>query len=338
VAPVRGRVTRLETRESPDRAAASEVQLSVVVPVFNEAEVLAETHRRLTTTLARLGEPYEILYVDDGSTDGSPQVLAAIADGDPAVGVLSLSRNFGHQPAITAGLEHARGQAIVVIDADLQDPPELIPDLVAEWRRGYAVVHARRTARRGESVVKRLSAAAFYRLLGRLSDAPVAVDSGDFRLIDARVRNVLAAMPERRRYVRGMVSWAGFRQTSVPFVREARAAGRSKYGLGRMLALAADGITASTERPLSWIGYLGGVLLGAAGAAAPALAVAAAAGARLSPWLWAAVAAALLEGTVLCALGVMAAYVARIHAEVRGRPGYVLAELRPPAWRQTASP
>jgi glycosyltransferase involved in cell wall biosynthesis len=311
----------------------SEPTLSVVVPVFDEEAVIDAAFERLRAVLVAMGEPFEILFVDDGSRDSTPAHLERLRAADERVGVVTLSRNFGHQMAISAGMEMARGRAIVVIDADLQDPPEVIPRLVERWRAGADVVYARRVERRGESAFKRGSAAAFYRLLGRLAEVPIPAEAGDFRLVDRRVRDVLVRMPERRRFVRGMVAWTGFRQEAVDYVRDARAAGRSKYSLARMLRLAADALLSFSDRPARWIAAAGAVLFTLSGAALVVLALAAAA-----PWWWVLAAVAALDGVVLLALGVVAAYAARIYDEVRGRPPYVVAERHPPAQAAEGEP
>jgi dolichol-phosphate mannosyltransferase len=281
-----------------------------------------------------LGEPYELLFVDDGSTDGSRRILEQLRAQDEHIGILSFSRNFGHQIAITAGMEHARGQAVVVIDADLQDPPELISQLVARWREGYEVVYAQRLERRGESTFKRWSAALFYRLLRRVTDVPVPMDTGDFRLIDRKVCDALLRMPERHRFVRGLVAWLGFRQTAVQFVRDVRLAGQTKYSLRKMLSLASDGILAFSDRPLRVTGYAGLLIATAGFATLVALASAAWLGGHAPLWLIVLAALGMLHGATLLALGVVGAYLLRIYDEVRGRPLYVLESDLPPGKRE----
>jgi glycosyltransferase involved in cell wall biosynthesis len=304
--------------------------LSVVVPVYNEAAVIATTFARLRDALDALGETSEILFVDDGSTDATAERLEHLRAVDGRVGIVTLSRNFGHQAAISAGLTHARGRAIVIIDADLQDPPELISVLVERWRAGADVVHARRVARRGERVAKRLAASLYYRVLDRLAEVRVPADVGDFRLIDRRVRDVLVAMPEHARYVRGLVAWAGFRQETVDFVREPRAGGATKYGLGRMVRLALDGVAALSTRPLYASGYVGVTLTAVALVALAAFAATALAGSAPPPWAFALAAVGAMNGATLVALGVVGAYLARVYDEVRGRPLYVVASLERP--------
>jgi len=305
--------------------------LSVVVPCFNEEEVIEETHRRLTAVLGGLrdaaGLEYELVYVDDGSGDRTAALLAGLQAGDRRVRVVRFSRNFGHQVAVTAGVEHAAGDAVVLIDADLQDPPAVIAELVARWRAGYDVAYGVRTDRPGESRFKRATAAAFYRGVNRLSDTPIPLDTGDFRLMDRRVVDALAAMPERDRFVRGMVSWVGFRQVAVPYRREARFAGASKYPLWKMVRFALDGVTSFSVQPLraaTWLGF-----------AVSALAVVGilyALGLRLftddyvTGWTAMMIAVLLLGGVQLLSLGVIGEYVGRIYGEAKRRPLYLVAE------------
>lgn len=310
---------RDERRPAPARL------ISVVVPVFNEADVLATTHERLTAVLETLPFAFEILYVNDGSTDASAQLLDALAARDPRARVIHFARNFGHQVAITAGIDAAKGDAVVVIDADLQDPPDLIPDLVAKWLEGYDVVLARRAIRFGETWFKRLTAAAFYRVLNRLTDVEIPVDVGDFRLMDRRVCEVLRALPEHRRFVRGLVAWMGFRQTEVEYVRQPRFAGESKYPLARMVRLALDAITSFSARPLGWALYAGSAsaILGIAFAVVFAV-LAAIAGRIVDLVMLALSGGVALTGGVLIAIGLLGLYLASVLEEVRGRPLYIV--------------
>src|SRR5262249_44896915 len=231
--------------------------VSVVVPCLNEESVIEEMHRRLTTVLSSLRQVQsELIYVDDGSSDRTPELLSAFQARQRNVRILQLSRNFGHQIAVSAGLEHASGDVIIVIDADLQDPPEIIPEMLARWRDGYHVVYAVRTERAGELSFKLWTAKAFYHLINRLSNIEIPRDAGDFRLMSREVVKVLLAMPERDRFLRGMVSWVGFQQIAVFYERAARQAGTSKYSLGKMLHLAVDGVVSFSSTPLrfaTWI-------------------------------------------------------------------------------------
>jgi dolichol-phosphate mannosyltransferase len=302
--------------------------LTVVVPCYNEEAVIEETHRRLSTTLSGLdGLDYEILYVDDGSRDRTPDILAHLAARDRCVRVLELSRNFGHQIAVTAGIEHAAGDAVVLIDADLQDPPELIEEMVRRWRDGYHVAYGVRIDRDGESRFKLMTARGFYRLMARLTDTEIPLDTGDFRLMDRKVVDAMAAMPERDRFVRGLVSWTGFRQVGVPYRRAARFAGSSKYPLGKMLRFAMDGIASFSVKPLTlatWAGFVASAfaLLGIGYALAMRLFT----NNYVPGWTALMIAVLFIGGVQLIALGIMGEYVGRIYGEAKRRPLYLLRE------------
>jgi glycosyltransferase involved in cell wall biosynthesis len=237
--------------------------LSVVVPCLNEAEVLLETHRFLTTALEQAQVDFEIVYVDDGSTDSTFALLRELQAQDARVRVVRFARNFGHQIAITAGLEHASGDAVVIIDADLQDPPEVLLEFLAKWLDGYDVVYGVRTERDGETAFKLWTAQFFYRFISRLSETRIPLDTGDFRLMDRRVVDALLSMPERDRFVRGMVSWLGFSQAAVPYRRAPRAAGSTKFSLFKMVRFALDGIFSFSILPLrlaTWTGFAASAL------------------------------------------------------------------------------
>ena len=304
--------------------------LSIVVPCFNEAEVLWETHGRLVRTLRQLdGLDFEIIYVDDGSRDATPDMLREIQALDPRARTLRFSRNFGHQTAVTAGLEHASGDAVVLIDADLQDPPELIAEMVARWREGYHVAYGVRTDREGETRFKLATAKAFYRLLNRLSETEIPLDTGDFRLMDRTVVDALRAMPERDRFVRGMVAWAGFRQIAVPYRRAARFAGESKYPFLKMLRFALDGLTSFSRAPLrlaTWMGFL------VCGVALAAITYALFLRLFTNNWVtgWTAlfIAVLFIGGAQLLSLGVIGEYIGRIYGETKRRPLYLVEEAR----------
>ncbi len=246
------------------RANHEETLLSVIVPCYNEQEVIAETHRRLTEVLSGLDCDYEIIYIDDGSRDTTAELLRGLHAADDRVRVLLLARNFGHQRAVSAGIDRACGDAVVLIDADLQDPPEVIAEMLAQWRAGWDVVYAQRTERPGETAFKRVTANLFYRVLNRLSDVDIPRDTGDFRLMNRRVVEALRQMPEQDRFLRGMVSWVGFRQKALPYRRAERFAGESKYPLRKMLALASDGLISFSLRPLRLATWLAGAALLAA--------------------------------------------------------------------------
>lgn len=301
--------------------------LSVVIPVYNEAEVIGEMYRRLTRVASVLPDlDYELVVVDDGSRDASYPALLAIAQADPRLRVLKLSRNFGHQTAITAGIDVARGDAVVIIDADLQDPPEVIPEMIARWREGFDVVYGVRAKRSGETMMKVATASVFYRMLDRMTNISIPVDAGDFRLMSRRAADQLRAMREKDRFVRGLISWIGFRQTSVVYQREARFAGKTKYPFGKMLKFAIDGLTSFSTAPLklaTWMGYL-----------ASAFAFVYLASVFVQKWLgktiegWATIMVAMLfmGGVQLICLGIMGEYIGRIFTEAKQRPLYVVEE------------
>ena len=304
--------------------------ISVVVPCYNEEESIAETHRRLGSLAAdRLGERFEFVFVNDGSRDQTLELLRGIAASDDRVRVVSFARNFGHQLAVTAGVDHARGDAVVLIDADLQDPPEVIEDMIDRWKEGYEVVYGVRTDRPGESRFKRVTAHVFYRLLNWLSDTPIPLDTGDFRLMDRAVADVLRNMPERDRFIRGMVSWIGFRQLALPYRRAERFAGSTKYPLRKMLRFASDGMISFSVKPLKLA-----MMTGLGCAAIACLGILWVLGARLltSAWVvpgWSAtiIAILFLGGMQLLCTGILGEYIGRIYMQVKDRPLYVVGEI-----------
>lgn len=301
--------------------------LSIVVPVYNEELVINETYNRLTNVIKSFGEAYELIFINDGSRDLSAEIIANICAKDKSVKLVNFSRNFGHQPAITAGIDLACGDAVVIIDADLQDPPEVILDMVKLWREGYHVVYGKRIKRKGETFFKRVTSKMYYRLLKRLTNVDIPVDTGDFRLIDRKVCEAIKRLGEKNRYMRGLVSWIGFKQTYVEFVREERFAGETKYPLKKMIRLAIDGIAAFSYKPLklaTGVGFLiaslsfiyliviifqkifyGNVIEG-----------------------WASTIAVILfsQGIVLIMLGIMGEYIGRIYDEIKNRPIYLISE------------
>lgn len=306
------------------------MQISVVVPCYNEEAVIRETHSRLLAVLEQL-EPdvFEVLYVNDGSSDHTLDILEEIQAGDNRVRVLSFSRNFGHQIAVTAGLDHALGDAVVLIDADLQDPPAVILEMVDRWRDGYHVVYGMRTDRSGETRFKMWTAKLFYRLLNRLSDVKIPLDVGDFRLMDRMVVDALGAMPERDRYLRGMVSWVGFRQIAVMYKREPRFAGESKYPIFKMLKFATDGIISFSIVPLRlavWAGAAAIFLAFAGIIYALVLRLYFSETHWVRGWTSTFVAILFLGGTQLIFLGFIGEYIGRIYGEVKRRPLYILQE------------
>lgn len=298
-------------------------EYSFVIPVLNEQDTLPELHRRLDAVMAQLDGPAEVVLVDDGSTDGSFAVMRELHARDPRVKAVRLSRNFGHQIALTAGLDHALGKAVIVMDADLQDPPEVALELARKWREGFDVVYAVRETREGESQLKLQTAKWFYRLMGRMSSVPIPIDAGDFRLVDRRAVDAVASMREHSRYLRGMFAWVGYDQAGVQYSRSARYAGQTKYPFRKMLAFAADGVVSFSAVPLrlalvlgfivSIVSVLGGILaivLRVAGAYA------------VSGWASIVFVVSLLGGVQLIVLGVMGTYIARIYDEVKQRPLY----------------
>jgi len=298
---------------------------SVLVPIFNEEAVITECHRQLKQVMDSTGEPYELIFIDDGSRDASPALLRALAGADPNVRVIAFSRNFGHQVAISAGMDHAAGDAVVVIDADLQDPPSVIPAMIAKWKEGYEVVYGKRGERQGEGPFKKATAFLFYRLLRKLTDVDIPTDVGDFRLIDRKVCDVMASIRERNRFVRGIISWIGFRQTAVSYVREKRFAGETKYPLSKMLKFATDAIIGFSYRPLRLATHLG--LLTSLGGFAYLLYVL---HLRLftdqtvQGWTSLIALSLIFNGLVLGILGIMGEYIGRIYDETKGRPFYVV--------------
>ena len=296
---------------------------SLVVPIYNEEAVLPVLLRRLDALLAKLDGPAEVIFVDDGSSDASPIVLEARARTDARYRFLKLSRNFGQQVAATSGMARARGEAVVVMDADLQDPPEVVLDMIAKWREGFEVVYAQRLSREGESRFKLLTSNLFYRLLGRLSEVEIPRDVGDFRLVDRKALDAFLAMTERDPFLRGMFSWIGFRQAVVPFHRPARAAGVTKFSLAKMLRLAASGVVSFSDAPLRAALWLGVAVCGVAAAYAVFVVSMWLSGANLARgWSSIIVVMTFLGGANMLMTGVLGVYIGRIHAEVKRRPLY----------------
>jgi glycosyltransferase involved in cell wall biosynthesis len=303
--------------------------LSVVVPCYNEQESIQTCHERLTEVLAALNEPYEIIYVDDGSSDNTAALLQQIQAHDTHVVMVRLSRNFGHQPAVTAGLSASMGQAVVIIDADLQDPPQLIPEMVKLWRSGYKVVYGIRQTRDGETPFKLWTAKAFYRLINSLSDVEIPIDTGDFRLIDRIVVNVFLQMPERHRLLRGMWSWIGFPQVGLPYQRSPRFAGETKYPLRKMLGLALDGIVSFSVVPLRLVTALG--FLSAGGAflgIVYTLWVRLLTHSWVRGWAISFVGMLFMAGVQMLCLGILGEYIGRIYTESKQRPLFIQREIR----------
>ncbi len=304
--------------------------LSVVIPCYNEEAVILATHSRLSSVLEGVGRSYEVIYVDDGSQDSTRELLGSLVAQDRAVRVVGFSRNFGHEAASTAGIAHARGRAVVVMDADLQDPPELISKMVELWDQGFQVVYAQRVSRRSDTAFKRLAATLFYRLLSRLTDVAIPRDTGDFRLMDRKVVDAFLSMPEHNRFVRGMIAWTGFRQIALPFERPKRFAGMTKYPTIKGIRLAISAILAFSTVPLRLAAWLGAIsaflsLVGIIYALASKLVF------QISIPGWASVFIAILflGGVQLLSLGIIGEYIGVIYEEVKGRPLYVVQERLP---------
>ncbi|MFE4713663.1 MULTISPECIES: glycosyltransferase family 2 protein [unclassified Paenibacillus] len=302
---------------------------SVVVPMYNEEEVISHTYDRLKQVMDRCGDSYELIFVNDGSRDRTVEIMQEISNRDERVKLVDFSRNFGHQIAITAGMDYSSGDAVVVIDADLQDPPEVILQMIEKWKEGYEVVYGKRLKRHGETLFKKVTAKLFYRLLSSMTSVEIPTDTGDFRLIDRKVCDVLRGLKEKNRYVRGLVSWVGFRQTMVEYVREERFAGETKYPLKKMIRFALDGITSFSHKPLkiaSYVGffisffsflYLFFVLFQKV----------------FTSWTvpgWTSIVGVnlLFNGIVLMLLGVIGEYIGRIYDESKDRPLYIVRETR----------
>jgi len=312
----------------PSTNATRRPLLSVIIPCYNEEAVITATVARLLALCGELSElDAELIFVDDGSRDRTRELLKGFAVDDDRIKVIGFARNFGHQVAATAGIDAARGDAVVLIDADLQDPPEVIGEMVAKWREGFDVVYGQRTERPGESLFKKITAQGFYRLLNHLSDLPIPLDTGDFRLMSRNVVDTLCAMPERDRFVRGMVSWVGFRQTALPYRRSERFAGESKYPLRKMFRFAMDGILSFSTKPLQLSVGLG---LCSAGLALLGIFYALFMRIFTSIWVegWTAlmIAVLFLGGVQLISVGILGEYVGRIYNEIKKRPLYVVQE------------
>jgi len=298
---------------------------SIIVPVYNEELVITETHKRLTGVMQNISEGYEIIYVNDGSRDKTADMIRTIIEGDKNVRLLDFSRNFGHQTAITAGMENASGDAVIIIDADLQDPPEVILQMIDKWKQGYEVVYGKRLKRKGETFFKKWTAAAYYRLLRNMTEMDFPVDTGDFRLIDRKVCNELKRLPEKNRYVRGLVSWVGFRQTFVEYVREERFAGETKYPLKKMIRFAMDGITSFSYKPLKLATYVG-FFFAMVSFLYLIVVIVQTLYFKQTVSGWASIVAINLffNGVTLIILGLIGEYIGRIYDESKNRPLYIL--------------
>ena len=304
-----------------------EPTFSIIVPVYNEACCLRELYTRVSEVMARTQEPWELVLINDGSLDESPEIIRELAGEDSRVRPVLLARNFGHQIAVTAGLDYSRGKAVIIIDADLQDPPEVILDLIEKWREGYQVVYAVRAEREGESWFKKLTASMFYRIIYSITDVKIPMDTGDFRLMDRKVVNVMNSMREHHRFLRGMSAWVGFRQTGVYYKRAARFAGETKYPFRKMLKLALTAITGFSYFPLQVATYLGFISAGVAILAIPVVIIMRAI--QTQAFLGQAttlIAVLFFGGVQLICLGILGEYIGRIYDEAKGRPLYIVSE------------
>lgn len=299
--------------------------LSLVIPVFNEQEVLKDSFTRMDLAMQSTGYDYEIIYVNDGSRDRTLDQLRELAKAHKQVKVLSFSRNFGHQLAVTCGMDAAKGDALIIIDVDLQDPPELIPQMVKMWESGADIVYGKRLKRKGETIFKKITASMYYRLLSWMSAYPIPLDTGDFRLIGRNVADVFVQMREHNRFLRGMSAWMGYNAVPIEYERQERFAGQTKYTLKKMLRLASDGITGFSDKPLTLPMTAGIVLMLLCGLWLIALIVTAIIS-GVAPWLWALCGVVFVQGLSLFFMGLQGMYLGRMYDEVKGRPLYIVSE------------
>ena len=300
--------------------------LSVIVPLYNEKECAQMCYERICEVLSSVdtGGEFEIIFVNDGSADETLPIILSLAQSDKRLKVISLSRNFGQQAAFSAGMEYAKGDAVIFMDADLQDPPEIIPELVEKWREGYQIVYGVREVREGESKFKRFSAKLYYKLLSKLADVKIPQDTGDFRLIDRCVADTVRKMPEHNRFLRGMSCWTGFRQISVAYHRDRRFSGETKYSFFKMIKLAADGILSFSAKPLKIVSLLGFCSLFVSLVLFIYVLVSIFVGSAASGWSSIICVITFFGGVQLAALGIIGEYIARIFEEVKGRPNYIV--------------
>ena len=300
---------------------------SVVIPCYNEEEVIMESYRRISAVMLSMGEPYELVFINDGSKDATPALLNRLADEDNSVRVLHFARNAGHQIAVSAGLDYAAGSAVVIIDADLQDPPELIPEMARLWRDGAQVVYGQRRSRAGESFLKLKTAQLYYKLIQKLTGNAIPRDTGDFRLVDEKVADAVRGMPEHARFLRGMFAWVGFKQVPLLYDRDKRFAGQTHYPFKKMLKLAADGIMSFSDKPLKLPLWMGLVWLFLGGLTLLVLLIMALAGHSGGGW-WLASLLMIGFGSTLASIGIAGSYLARVYDEVKQRPLYIVADTR----------
>jgi polyisoprenyl-phosphate glycosyltransferase len=300
---------------------------TIIAPIYNELENIPELYPRIRDVMKQTSEPWELILVDDGSTDGSTDAIRKLAANDKRVRPVIFARNFGHQIAVTAGIDYSRGEAIVIIDADLQDPPELIHDLIKKWREGYEVVYAVREEREGESLFKKATASLFYRLIHSITNVKIPLDTGDFRLMDNKVVKVMKAMREKHRFLRGMSAWVGFKQVGVSYKRKPRYAGESKYPLKKMVQFALNAITSFSYFPLQLATIIGFIAAGLSVLAIPVVAILRLiTGTALEGQATTLIIVLFLGGVQLISLGIIGEYIGRIYDETKDRPLYVVAE------------
>lgn len=301
------------------------IKYSIVVPVYNEEEVIMETYRRLTEIMEQTKEEYEILFINDGSRDLTMEQIKSICEKDKRIKLINFSRNFGHQIAVTAGMEYSKGQAVVIIDADLQDPPEVILTMIKKWKEGYDVIYGKRLKRKGESWFKKITAKFFYRFLNSMTSVDIPVDTGDFRLIDRKVCDTMNSLTEKNRYVRGLVSWVGYKQIAVEYVREERFAGETKYPLKKMLKLAADAIFSFSYKPLKLAGLLG-IILSFCSFLYLIIIIIQKLFTNTTVVGWASILAVILffNGVSLVIQSINGSYIGRIYEETKNRPLFIV--------------
>ena len=303
------------------------ITYSIIAPIYNEKDNLSELHRRVSEVMDSTNESWELILVDDGSSDGSTDMIRSLAEKDKHIRPVIFARNFGHQVAVTAGLDYSRGDAVVIIDADLQDPPELILEMSKKWKEGYEVVYAVRTEREGESWFKLWTASLFYRMIYRITDVKIPLDTGDFRLMDRKVVNVMNSMRERHRFLRGMSAWVGFRQIGVEYKRSARKAGETKYPFRKMFRLAINAITSFSYFPLQVATFFGFASAGVAIIAIPVVAALRLAGSHsFEGQTTTLISVLFLGGVQLICVGILGEYIGRLYDEAKGRPLYIVRE------------